>query len=84
MAVTAVTAETLFRFVFHSLLRGGSPLIITSLEVTHGQDNGGVISFVAIVENREKAFSLANKKSLNLYMMGLSKIEWFSFFLILK
>jgi hypothetical protein len=59
----AVTAETLFLFVtIHSLLRRGSPLIITSLEVTHGQDNGGEFSFVAIVNRTKKAFSLANKK----------------------
>lgn len=58
MAVT--TGETLFRFVSHPRLR--RPLITTSLEVTHGQDNGGDNSFVAIVESQK--LSLRLKKQL--------------------
>ena len=54
MAVT--TGETLFRFVSHPCLR--SPLITTSLEVTHGQDNGEDNSFVAIVESQKLSLRL--------------------------
>lgn len=42
----AVTGETLFRFMTLSRL---PPLITTSLEDIHGQDNDGEISFVAII-----------------------------------
>ena len=72
----AVTGETLFRFVTKSPLL---PLITTSLEVIHGQDNDGENSFVAIVE-RESLYGFQRLYKIVCVSMSLSKIEWSSFF----